>query len=278
MNDDCDAILLGNIKLNFLAFADDIVLLSRTSKGLQTSLNLFEKYCIKWRLSVNMTKTKLMLFNASNNNHKFYFAGIRIIETKEYSYLGIVFKKNGCLKTAIAKLNSKALKAQFSIKQNMYNANPSVLLKLYDTLIKPISLYGVEVWNLHAINWKDKTLNDLMMEDNFLFENIHNRFCKHILKVNKSCTNMLVKGELGRYPLFINVCISILKCWIHARKSPKDSLIYIATSSETNEQCNDNNNVSYANIVQKIIGKSIDFDNLYSTKINSKLFLMLKSP
>ena len=44
-------------------FADDIVILSRSSKGLQKCLNVLEEYCRKWKMNINIKNTKIM-FNA----------------------------------------------------------------------------------------------------------------------------------------------------------------------------------------------------------------------
>ena len=53
-------------------------------------------------------------------------------------------------------------------------------------------------------------------------------FCKHILGVNRSTTNILVRGELGRYPLKLNVENRIKSFFDHVKKAPEDSLIYQA--------------------------------------------------
>ena len=51
------------LKLFILLFADDTVLLSNSKEDLQFSLNLFEKYCEEWKLQVNTTKTKILIFS-----------------------------------------------------------------------------------------------------------------------------------------------------------------------------------------------------------------------
>ena len=43
-----------------LAYADDIVLMAQTQAGLQTLLNCLENWCRKWKLKVNLTKTRIM--------------------------------------------------------------------------------------------------------------------------------------------------------------------------------------------------------------------------
>ena len=43
-------------KISCLMYADDIVLLFTTDKGLQTSLNYLYKYLMKWTLVLNTDK------------------------------------------------------------------------------------------------------------------------------------------------------------------------------------------------------------------------------
>ena len=45
-------------------------------------------------------------------------------------------------------LSLKASRALFSIKKGVFNNNvkPSVIFRIFDSLVKPIALYGSEVW------------------------------------------------------------------------------------------------------------------------------------
>ena len=51
------------LKLFILLFADDTVLLNNSKEDLQFVLNVFEKFCEKWKLQVNITKTKILIFS-----------------------------------------------------------------------------------------------------------------------------------------------------------------------------------------------------------------------
>ena len=57
--DSCD---VGMLKLYLLLYADDIVVFSSTSDGLQRGLNILSDYCDNWKLVVNTDKTKIMVF------------------------------------------------------------------------------------------------------------------------------------------------------------------------------------------------------------------------
>ena len=61
-----------------------------------------------------------------------------------------------------------------------------ILLELFDQLVIPVLLYGSEVWGFEVIR---------------NLEVFHMKFCKQILKLNRSTANCMVLGELGRLVL-----------------------------------------------------------------------------
>lgn len=65
---ECKPVTLENMSLNCLMFADDILLLSETPKGLQKSIKKLHEYCFNWQLSINTKKTKIMIFKQKKYN------------------------------------------------------------------------------------------------------------------------------------------------------------------------------------------------------------------
>ncbi len=53
---------IDSLKLFLLLYADDIVIFAESQTGLQNGLNILYDYCQRWRLSVNILKTKIMVF------------------------------------------------------------------------------------------------------------------------------------------------------------------------------------------------------------------------
>ena len=62
MQNDIDGIDIGMLKLYLLLYADDIVIFSMSSEGLQKGLDVLCDYCQRWKLTVNTDKTKVMFF------------------------------------------------------------------------------------------------------------------------------------------------------------------------------------------------------------------------
>ena len=52
----------GMFKLYLCVYAADSVLMSETETGLQKGLYLLKDYCWRWKLSVNVNTTKVMIF------------------------------------------------------------------------------------------------------------------------------------------------------------------------------------------------------------------------
>ena len=60
--------------------------------GLQYSLDLFNDYCRAWKLKINHSKSKVVIFGARNVSHfKFYIGELLIETTDHYKYLGVYF-------------------------------------------------------------------------------------------------------------------------------------------------------------------------------------------
>ena len=57
-----DGIAIYQLQLYLLLFTDDAVLFSETREFLQNQLNNMETYCKTWNLTVNVLKTKIVVF------------------------------------------------------------------------------------------------------------------------------------------------------------------------------------------------------------------------
>jgi hypothetical protein len=67
----CDPVLLNGAKINMLAYADDMLFLSNSDRGLQASINVLQVYCQKWQLVLNENTTKIIIFNKINPRSTF---------------------------------------------------------------------------------------------------------------------------------------------------------------------------------------------------------------
>ena len=213
----------SHYRIPCLLYADDLVIFSTTKKGLQEKLNHLHEYCQKWGIAINKDKTKVVIFTKKDPQIKHFFrCGESIIETAdEYKYLGVILHKNGSLIRAQEHLSKQATKALHAFRRTFHRTeiDVNIILKMYDSLITPISTYGGEIWFPHRSETK-KTLNlsDLFKEclsTKFHHEQVHSKFCKQTLGVHKKAMLLPVLGELGRFPITLNIICNVITYWLH---------------------------------------------------------------
>ena len=85
-------------------YADDVIFLSSSAAGLQQKLDLLQTFCEYWCLSINIEKTKILIFNKAGrliNDHQFNIFGNAISCTNTYKYLGVLFSASGTFTVAL---------------------------------------------------------------------------------------------------------------------------------------------------------------------------------
>ena len=235
--------LVRDVKLSCLMFADDLVLLSSSASGLQCALDKLDEYCKVWQLSVNLSKTKVIVFNKGGHQFKrfsFTYNGSMVDIVNEYCYLGIVFSSSGTFKAAAANITDRARRALFKLKQYDVRSNVALSLKLFDSLVMPVIRYGSEVWSIFAT----KGLNDsnfLKLCDSTVVEKIHVQFCKYLLGVGKKSSNAGVRAELGRHAILPELLAHSAKFWLRLCNHDPSSLVYKAYLDMHSDKTDGNN-------------------------------------
>ena len=137
--------------INALMYADDLILISQTKEGLQKQLDKLNEYCLKWKLEVNSKKTKIMIFNRGNRLIKadFRINNILLENVKTIKYLGFTIAVTNCsFLPTVEDLSLKAGKVIYALNTRIKLSKIPVRLamKIFTCQIKPILLYGSEVW------------------------------------------------------------------------------------------------------------------------------------
>lgn len=237
---------VGMVKLLLLLYADDIVLFSKTPDELQKALNILEEYCNRWKLTVNTTKTKIIIFRKGGRlptNLHFTYNGTNIDIVNKFCYLGIVFTSGGSSFEAQKTISGQALKAIFTLNKYLHSFTTlkfSHILDLFDKLISPILNYGSEVWGFH----KAKSV-----------EIVHMQFCKKMLGVKQSTQNDFVYGELGRIDYQSQRYINIVKFWLKLVYSNNNKYIKCIYNMMLHDLEVNPNKQNWASMVKNMLGR-----------------------
>ena len=68
-----------------------------------------------------------------------------------------------------------------------------------------------------------------MLDESHFHEILQNKLCRYILDVHKKFSSLAVKGELGVYPISINIYINIMKFFNHCGDLSKSGNYLIST-------------------------------------------------
>ena len=197
-----DDLLVLYLKIFILLYADDTVILSSSMEGLQHALNVYADYCNTWKLQVNQAKSKIVIFakRKQDANYTFTLDNIALETVSEYKYLGILFRKNNSFFTTKKHIAEQGTKAAYSLLAKARNLHLPIdlQLELFEKLVKPILLYGCEIWGFGNID---------------VLERVQLNFIKRVLKVKRSTPNYIVYGETGIYPLKIEIESRVISYW-----------------------------------------------------------------
>ena len=120
-----------------------------------------------------------------------------------YKYLGVLFSTKPSFIASCYDLTSKAKNAVLCIMQKLRTLNNNsfeLFLKLFDSQVQPMALYGAELWGLEttAVHC----------------EKVHLFALKKFLGVEMRTLNDLVYGETNSYPLFVNSAVRCIRYWL----------------------------------------------------------------
>ena len=191
--------------LTILLFADDMVLLSESRNGLQKGLDNLSEYCDRWGLTVNVNKTKCVVFKKGGKLgrlDKWKYRGEDIETVTHFKYLGFTLGSSGKFAKGIESLCGQGQRALFSLKSIFHRypeMMPETQMKLYHALVSPILSYSCEIWGFCEADPLEK---------------LHIGFLKSILGVRKTIPSAFIYKECNESPLINERLKRILNYWL----------------------------------------------------------------
>ena len=218
----CYPVHLYDTDLNHMLYADDLIILSTTSEGLQTCLDKLEAYCIENRLMINIEKSKTMIFNESDKilkNYTFHVGGAKMELVQNFCNLGLDITASGSFHIAKSNLKDKGIKAMYPLIDTVIKFELKVeqSIDFFKRLISPILLYGSEIWStltqhqLKTISNDSQELGFYMVNANS--ETVHLKFLKIVMGLKRNTPSMAVLGDSGQYPVSVIAYLNLLKYW-----------------------------------------------------------------
>ena len=210
-------VLAGNRKLSVLKYADDLVLCSVTSDGLQLGMNALHEFFVSNNLTVNTLKRKAMYVSGKIKRKLpvTFYNQKPLNWVEDFKYLGVHIARIGKLTNGLKNVCQQARRAQATLDLHIIK-HPSVsiqhMFESFDCLIKPILCYGCEIYG--ANNYA-------------IIETFHLKFMKHILDVKLSTNSVMVYAETGRYLLAIYVNMCMIEFWFKILNNDIHKLIHI---------------------------------------------------
>jgi len=248
---------LANKIISHLLWADDLILLSLDPQTTQAQLDVLDKFCKTWGIEINELKTKPVIFNKKyinvNPEPKFKINGKTLKNVDSYCYLGIHLHTTGSFNLAKDNLRIAATRAFYGLKRNIIRSKISFTAasNLFNSLIKPILLYGAPIWTppsqivkniSKAINNTNNNQNihqDILSKHSKApLERVHLSFIKWALGVHRKASNVGVWGETGRYPLIYEAIRLTLNYLHRIQYHNKNSLVHLALKEQMDLKLN----------------------------------------
>ena len=170
-----------------LLYADGAVVLAESVESLQTILYDIQNYCNIWHLTINTSKTKIMVFERGRHTHpKIYLIGTELEVVTSFRYLGVKIFKNGNWSRTQKHIVQHARRALYKLYSLFNHLTLPVheQYKLFDSLVGSILSYSSESWGFQEAS--DTEL-------------VHTKFLRKILGVRKSTNLSALYGETRRF-------------------------------------------------------------------------------
>lgn len=194
---DCveDGLRIGDVVVKILLYADDIIILAETPELLQRSINKVRDYCEMWNLTVNLDKSKIMVFQKGgrrSQTEKWFFGEGEIETVREYKYLGLLLtptlSMTKHLKERLA-LGKSAINTTWREVISQKDVPHSAKYKIFEAVMRSIVCYAGQVWGV-------KQFEDV--------EKILRFFLKKLFRLPRTTPNYMLHLETGLAPIYLH--------------------------------------------------------------------------
>jgi len=192
-------------------FADDLGLPSKTRDGLQSYLNTLEAYSDRWGLTVNTSKTKVVVFQSPHCSAfpcPVTYKNVPVEVVPSFRYLGVDLHESQRISAAAQSRADSGQRATYLLLQQCkerHIQDPLLVIKLFKILVLPVMMYGHEVWG--------PSLLCLASSKNSPLELVFRRFLRRVLGLRTGTPTGVLLAEAGQYPLRVDILARLADTW-----------------------------------------------------------------
>ncbi len=157
--------------------------------GLQQQLDALQQFCAEHGLTVNVKKTKVMVFNSIDPCQEFVFKGDVIERVQTFKYLGILLETTPNLDSAVEHLVAASRRLLFALNRRCAKLrimDIKLCCDLFNTLVRSITNYTYEVW-----------VDSKKIE---AVEVVYRGILKFLLEMRKTTSMSIVLAKFGKFP------------------------------------------------------------------------------
>ena len=202
----------GNMNIDILMYADDIILTASYAQDAQTMLNEVSKFGETHQIKFNPTKTSLLIYGAKKVDElvKLFLCNQTIVRATTVKYLGSELADNYSNKQHIQKRKIAVFSSLGNlISSGIINEQMDVFIKmsLFKTYLKPLLYYGIELLD---INGSEKSE----------LKRIEGNLIKKVIGMSKCCRSEPIYGALGLETSEESIKLQQYKFLKRAQESP----------------------------------------------------------
>jgi hypothetical protein len=228
---------IAHALVQVLLYADDLALCASSADDLAAMLRVLENFCKEVSMEVNTAKTEIVIFRHEKTkvplvHPGWHLFGSMLKVSDSFKYLGIHLHSTLGLKFAAKAMHAAGLKAMFALLQRcaaLHITNPTIKLKLFRALVKPVLLYGSQLWGVTVSPPKPSGNPSAILQtwDNDM-ERLQFTFLRRISGVKKSTHRLVLLAEMDSEPLQLDFWVSVLKFWNRMCDMPHNRLLSCA--------------------------------------------------
>lgn len=209
--------------VNLLLYADDLVLMAESPEHLQHLLNSLSSFCDLNSMTVNVKKSETLIFNPQSNQPPppVTYNGSELVWQQSFIYLGTIYDSVNGIKGAGDRCFQKGRSALYSLVRRCHQLdlhNVHTKLHLFNSLVKPILIYGCEVWGPSYLSRGKGSYRKQL-------DSLHHSFLRQCLGVRTSTPIINIMTELQQESITNSIQRQIINFWNRAILRPDGDLV-----------------------------------------------------